>query len=120
MQKIFFILISMFNVCAYGSDVSYEQNDINVGETSPQLVEVVLKLPFENLIIHSEGISVNYKGALLPIRSLKNDGDLWTAKAIIPKYQAWICKDKSCLHANPSWNINCSRCGAKAPNWKDK
>lgn len=46
-----------------------------------KLEEVVLTLPFENLIISPEGIMVNYQGNLLAVHALYKNGEQWTVKA---------------------------------------
>lgn len=38
---------------------------------TPNLVQVVLTLPFEGLIINQDGITVNYEGNFLAVHSMK-------------------------------------------------
>ncbi len=52
-----------------------------VSSDTTKLEEVVLTLPFEELIISPEGILVNYEGDLLAVHALVRHGEQWRVRA---------------------------------------
>lgn len=75
---------------------------------SIKLEEVILTLPFEELIISDDGILVNYDGDLLAVHSLERKGELWTVRA-----QGWF----KCYNGHMRACPQCGGCGALDCPW---
>ncbi len=82
MKKIFTVLMFIFFAQLSASQINEKRTDIQqTRSTEPKVAEIVLSLPFEHLVINSNGIFVNYDGQLLAVHSLTHTGDLWLARA---------------------------------------
>lgn len=76
---------------------------------APKLVEVVLTLPFEGLIIDTDGIAVNYEGNLLAVHSLERSGEQWTVRAggYCPNNHRVVCRCGGCAISSCGYCCSC-------------
>ncbi len=109
MKKILFILAMMFACHIHASGAQPLQNQTKISAHNPLLVEVILTLPFENLIINQEGIEVNYEGNLLTVQSLERSGALWLVRAgnYCPNGHRVVCRCGGCAISSCAYCCSC-------------
>lgn len=117
MKKAILMLAMIFVFHLYAKDIQVTQNQLKMNSLPPKFVEVVLVLPFESLIINSNGIDVDYEGNLLAVHSLERSGEQWLIRAgrNCPNGHCIVCKCNGCAVSSCGYCCACYSDYKKAP-----
>jgi len=109
MKNFFFILLLICAIQLNANDALSIHNQVNMSANTPKLVEVVLTLSFEDLIIHQDGISVNYEGNLFIVHSLEKSGAQWLVRAgkYCPNNHRVVCGCGGCAISSCGYCCSC-------------
>ena len=110
MKKLLLMLTLMSAFHLYANDIQSFKDQPKTNVPGPKLVEVVLTLPFEDLIINQDGISIDYEGNLLAVHSLERRGNQWLARASqgeCPNGHTIICKCGGCAVSSCGYCCSC-------------